>query len=368
MMIQLNDFASLFQLFAGINLAFIAVNYFDDYTNIIANKIFQIDLFVKENFDHLLSEIKKKTASLGDLNLNKLNFVSQTNELQRMGENHVTSLLKKSEEVRVKATKECYFKTFSSTCLWSFLFCCFIMFLSGYEKINKTYINKGNIQESVFLLSLLSVAFFIACWSVGDSQNKYIRNWLCRLSHVLLICVLSFFISSIISLLINIHEFLDKYYVYLILLAILIPCINFIFFIIPTFYKVSKIKKETREYISNFKKSELEEYIKKVYAIFMVKKWELDVKDSELSFESKVTHCDDMHINQELMLHLNSQDPSDLSVEIHSKGGKKIGEIAKGDISKLIEENNTLRFTKCQLISITLIKENEALIKFSVSS
>lgn len=367
MMIQLNDFASLFQLFAGINLAFIAVNYFDDYTNIIANKIFQIDLFVKENFDHLLSEIKKMTDSLGNLNLNGLNFVSQTNQLQRIGENHVTSLQKKSEEVRDEATKECYFKTFSSTCLWSFLFCCFIMLLSGYEKVNETYINKGNIQESVFLLSLLSVAFFIMCWA-GDMQNEHIRNWLCRLSHVLLICVLSFFISTITSHIINIHEFLDKYYIYLILLAILIPCINFIFFIIPTFYKVSKIKKETRKYISNFGKSELEKYKKDVHAILKVKEWKLDVKDSELSFESKVTPCDDMHINQELTLHLNSQDPSDLSVEIHSKGGKKIGEIAKGDISKLIEENNTLRFTKCQLISITLIKENEALIKFSVSS
>ena len=286
-MIQLSNFSSLFELLAGINLAFIAVNYLNDYSNILAQKVFQIEVFIKDNFDNVLEKINGLRNSVLGLDFNDEKCAHTASKLARDGENHIASLEERSKVVTDEALGKCYFKTFSSTCLWSFLFCCFVLFASGYESINRSYINDLNIQKTILFFSLFSYIFFILCWGYGDTKKKLLNKIINKLSYVLIACSVSFLLSIIIAVSTDLHVMCNNYFIYLILLPILAPCINFIISICPTFYRISVIKRDTRTYISAFQLRELVEYEKDVEAILRAKKWNFDTTDTNI-FEFEI--------------------------------------------------------------------------------
>ncbi len=362
-MISLSNFSSLFELFAGINLAFIAVNYLNDYTNILANKIFQIETFIEDNFKELLDRIKELNQQLQGVNYKEEKYVLQASKLARKGETHIASLEKKSDDTGNDAIERCCFKTFSSTCLWSFLFCCFVLFISGYESVDRTYINILNIQETIIVFSVFSLIFFIFCWIFSGTEIKLLGNFIHRLSYVLSLCVSFFIISIIISLNIELEDISNKYSVYLILLPILIPCVNFIFSICPTFYRVNSIKSETRKFINSFKDKEIKEFEEDVTAILKLKEWNLDIEEKrEITFEIRgirhsghqgLKRIESLIINEELILILEPDNPYDSNaIVITTKDGTKIGYVPKELTSELKNIGGNLKPYKCLIFSI----------------
>lgn len=367
-MIGLSSFSSLFELFAGINLAFIAVNYLNDYTNILANKIFQINIFIKENFRNVLNRIKELNQQLQGVSYNEEKFAFQATKLVRTGETYIALLEKKSEYSENDAMKKCHFKTFSSTCLWSFLFCCFILFISGYESVNRLYINDLNIQETVIIFSIFSCIFFIVCWIFSGTRFKLLGNFIHRLSYVLCLCICLFLISVIISLNIEMGDIISQYSFYLVLLPILIPCINFIFSICPTFYKVNLIKSETKKFINEFKDKEVRKFEEDVNAILKVKEWNFDLEEKkEIIFEIKgVRHIghqglkrvESLIINEELNLSLEPTNPYDAdAIIVKTIDNIKIGYVPKELTSKFKDIYGQLKPNKSLTTSINYSRD-----------
>lgn len=361
-MISLSNFSSLFELFAGINLAFIAVNYLNDYTNILANKVFQINIFIEDNFRNVLNRIKQLNQQLQGVNYKEEKYVIQASKLARTGETHIASLEKKSNDTGNDAMKKIHFKTFSSTCLWSFLFCCFILFISGYESVNRVYINDLNIQETVIIFSGFSFIYFTICWIFSNTKRKILGNFIYKLSYVLSLCVSLFLISIIISLIMDLAD-ISKYSIYLILLPILIPCINFIFSICPTFYRVNSIKNETKKFINKFKDNELKKFEEDVSAILKLKEWDLDIEEkNEISFEIKGTRhighqglkrIESLIINEELTLVLEPTNPYDANaIFVKTKDNIKIGYVPKELTFQFKNMNGQLKPNKSLTSSI----------------
>lgn len=369
-MIQLSNFSSLFELLAGINLAFIAVNYLNDYSNILAKKVFQIEFFIKNSFEGILEKINELTEKVVGVNFQDEKCSHTANKLTRDGENHIASLMKKSEETTAEALKKCYFKTFSSTCLWSFLFCCLVLFISGYESINRNYINDLNIQKTILLFSLFSYVFFTFCWTCSNTKIKFLNKIINKLSYVLVVCLAFFLLSVIISININIDTICNNYFIYLILLPILTPCVNFIFSICPTFYKISIIKRETVKYINEFQNKEVLEFERNVDAILKAKEWNFDIIDThttDFEFEIRgLRHVEPngldriklLVVNEELELESEETNPFDANaIAIKTKDGIRIGYVPKEFTAKFKDENKKFKIIHCFTSSINYSSE-----------
>lgn len=369
-MIQISDFSSLFELLATINLAFIAVNYLNDYSNILANKVFQIEMFINNSFGEVLSKISELNQKISNLNFQNQNLSNQLNEVTRRGENYIRSLTDKSKETSNEAFQRCYFKNFSSTCLWSFLFCCLVLFISGYESINRIYINAINIHETILFFSLLSYLYFILCWSCSDTKIKFIAKLINKLSYVLIACVVSFVVSIILSLLINLDSICNDYFIYLILLPILTPCVNFIFTICPTFYKINRIKQETTKSINEFYQKEVSVHEKEVDTILQAQEWNLDIvetNNSQFEFDLRgVRHIGSKGLarmellvaNESLKLTAEIDNPFDANaIAIFTQDDIRIGYVPKELTTKFKNENKTLKNTESFTSSINYTSE-----------
>lgn len=362
-MIHLSNFSTLFELFAGINLAFIAVNYLNDYANILANKIFQINIFIESNFKDVLNRINELNQQLNGVSYKEEKYALKASKLSRTGETHIASLESKSQEAEKDAMKKCHFKTFSSTCLWSFLFCFFVLFISGYESENRTYISGLNIQEAIIIFSLFSLIFFIICWGFSNTKNERLKKLIYRLSYVLMVCVICFIISLIISLSIDMKHIMNEYFIYLVIFPVLIPCVNFIFFIWPTFYKINAIKHDIREYIDNFKKQEVKNFEEDVNAILKLKEWNLDIMETnEISFEIKgirhigsegLERIESLVANEELTLIQEFTNPYDANaIAIKTKDNIRIGYVPKELTSKFKNNDGGLKANQCSTSTI----------------
>lgn len=378
-MIQLSNFSSLFELLAGINLAFIAVNYLNDYSNILAKRVFQIETFVDSNFKDILEKVKELNGKISGLNFQDEKYAHKAGGLTRLAENHIVSLENKSQETTKEALRKCYFKTFSSTCLWSFIFCCLILLISGYESINRTYINDFNIQETVIFFSLFSYIFFLLCWTFSNTKIKFLNNLINKLSWVLPLCVSTFILSLIISICINLDPVYNRYFIYLVLLPILTPCINFIFSVVPTFIKIGAIKRETIKYIKGFSENEVSEFEKDVDAILRAKEWNFDIVNTDnkdFEFEIRgvrhigaagLTRMETLIVKEKLELVEEKSNPFDANaIAIMTIDKVRVGYVPKEHTSKFRDKKGKLRSTDCFTSSINYSSEKGYNIKVIV--
>lgn len=246
-MTNLNDFSSLFELLAGINLAFIAVNYVNNYTNVIANSVFRIEEFFQEHFSELIREIESVKNFIDGAD--KTKYDQNRERLVREGERYIKMLLDKSDEMKQQAIEDCYFRSFSSTCLWSFVFCFLALLISGFQSNSKIGVYQVYMLDFLLLFALLSLIYFIFCWIFNETKIRVIKKWTHRLSWSLRACLLAMVISLFFLSLGSPTTFMDEHlgvnYLLLPIVYILVPTVNFCFYILPIFTKVSKIKKST---------------------------------------------------------------------------------------------------------------------------
>lgn len=240
----INDFSSLLQLAAGLNAAYIAVDYSTrGYTQILSNKLFEFPRAIDRSFqkcEKILCE--KETLN----NLNPLEIVTGKSTSVNIEEykRNFEILEKKINEEKVKLKSqieiECEAKHFSFLSLCMFLFCTTSLFLGGLEKDFK------NLAQLFFcMLGSFLLIFIFVGWTRSAEKIKAVNtvNY-SKLSHAIFVFLFSFILSLVLIFFIN--EFLYDVKRWLLLLGLnvfylrisflifftLFPFVNFVVFLL----------------------------------------------------------------------------------------------------------------------------------------
>lgn len=233
---DLANLTPLIELAAGLNIAFVAVEVAKGYTSILLNKVFNFNDVIEDDFSKLESSITFNQKSLELIEPTDIPNIGNTNttieETKRNYEKSLKEVTKEKKRLLDWAQSNCEFKCFSGLSLMMFLYCCFLLFLSawGYTYaigiscfLTAIYCVWSYISNKGFQCCNLkwSIGFFVIITAIAFPFIWVGKNWTC--------------------------SFLDSIQPYIVIVAVLLPFINFIVFYFMIMYKVRKMKDEVHE-------------------------------------------------------------------------------------------------------------------------
>lgn len=240
----INDFSSLLQLAAGLNAAYIAVDYSTKgYTQILSNKLFEFPRAIDRSFE-TCEKILCEKETLNNLNPLEVSSGKSTSvkieEYKRKFEILEKKINEEKVALKTQIEIECEAKHFSFLSLCMFLFCTTSLFLGGLEKDFK------NLAQLFFcILGFLLLIFIVVGWTRKADKIRAVKflNY-SKLGHAIFVFVFSFFLSFIFILIINENLVIVKEYlllfkfnifylrIYSIIAFTLFPFINFVVFLL----------------------------------------------------------------------------------------------------------------------------------------
>jgi hypothetical protein len=239
---SISNFGSLFELMAAINIAFVAVEYTKSYTNILSKKVFKLHDLIASEFKNLKSIIVDRNSidTITELKINEQSASVEIEKCKRESEKLKAEIETIEKDLLSSVDKQCEFKNFSNSCLWSFLYCIVALFLSGMENV----FIENTLVSFLFILLCISILYFSCGWIFGEKENGFIKNYFIRLSFVIGLFVFTFLVAVIFAHLMAMTIFIDRYKNYLILFSAVIPFVNFIAYFSITLKKIKCIKKD----------------------------------------------------------------------------------------------------------------------------
>jgi hypothetical protein len=241
---------------AAINIAFVAVEYTKSYTNILSKKVFKLPDLIESEFEKLMSIIIDRNSidTITELKINERSAAVEIEKCKRESERLKAEIEDRKAKLLSSADKQCEFRTFSNSCLWSFLYCVVALFLSGIES---AYIENVWIS-SLFMLSCISVLYFVCGWILGEKDIDFIKKYFVRLSFVIGSFIFALAVAFVLGHLIAETTFVCQYKNYLAPFSAIIPFVNFIAYFSITYWKIKRAKKDIHT-----QKSELDAKCKK---------------------------------------------------------------------------------------------------------
>lgn len=167
---MISEFTSIFELAAGLNAAFVVVEYSRSFSKQLYENAFKFD-------SHIDNEICTPQELIDEETLQGLESV-------KCGENETGKLIEKirrdkeklndfitQERTSLKATAKtaCELRSHSGLSLLNFIFCLFVLLLSPFEAFHPTI-----TQYLVILVSLSILVAQIICWIEDASNNNRI--------------------------------------------------------------------------------------------------------------------------------------------------------------------------------------------------
>lgn len=240
---MINDFSSLLQLAATLNIALVAVEYARIFTNTVIENIFKFRTYVEISFKQCYKflidkEIIQNITPVvieGKSTWKRIEGLKRENELLRK------NIEDTQKEYEKKVISTCKSKSLSSLSLWFFFYCVIFLFLGGVENVASI-----NIHYLGFYLSLMSLLFLILAWTIGESKRPFKWFDTLRLKH----CIVYFITAIIISLIISYFYkpiFIESYWNIILPISTIIPFVNFFGFLMITYKKFKKVKNEISE-------------------------------------------------------------------------------------------------------------------------
>ena len=110
---SLSDFTSMFEVAVALNFTFVAVEYANSYTNMLAKHVYKLHEKIKLLFVDLKNTVNKESIySLKGNNVDGINTITKVQELQR----DYTTLQKDTENEKKmlldEVNEKCHFKSF----------------------------------------------------------------------------------------------------------------------------------------------------------------------------------------------------------------------------------------------------------------
>lgn len=231
---EISNFSSLLELAAGLNAAYIAVDYsINGYTHILSDKLFEFPDYIKKSFqnsDAILCE-KKSLESLKSIDINGKNIGLNIEKTIRDFEIIENEIEEAKYALNIEIKKDCESKNFSSLSLVMFLFCLVSLFLGGFD-IHTRFLNLLNTYLGIFLL------FFVFIGWTRNSDKIHFTKFFnySKLSHSIIFFVVSFIISIIITFLtketLKIQPYFTSLMSWVNIFIVLLPFLNFIIFLL----------------------------------------------------------------------------------------------------------------------------------------
>lgn len=185
----LQDFSSLIQLAAGLNIAFVAVEVSKSYTSILSERIFNVQEILMERFGELKKMISLNMVSIESLKPTVIDGVGTNSSIEsakRDCEKLLERMNGEEDSIYGKINERCIFKSFSGLSLMMFLFCCTVLFMIPFQ---------NHICNFIFTL-LVSV--YVAVGWMCDDARIYNRLLLVIVTYMALLAA-----SVILSLLMD---------------------------------------------------------------------------------------------------------------------------------------------------------------------
>lgn len=234
---ELSDFLTLIQLAAGLNIAFVAVEVSQGYARILSRKVFNIDQLLYTAFQKIKSTISVNRTTLDSTSSTDVDGISTTNKIEEVKREY-EKLEKKIEEIRTQIMKDsdlkCNFKCFSGLSLMMFFFCCTLLFLAPFNAISLA-----------FLITSLILIYSIGGWFFDESR------WFFNLKFV----IAEFIVGSIICVILwlcirncdGYKSFIESFNDTTIIVAALLPFVNFIAFFLKMIWRVRNIRNDINQ-------------------------------------------------------------------------------------------------------------------------
>lgn len=168
---MISDFTSIFELAAGLNAAFVAVEYSRSFSKQLYENAFKFDSYIEKEIctpRNLIDEETLKgleSVKCGDGDTGQL-----IEKIRRDEEKLEKYIAKKREVLKAKAKTTCELRTHSGLSLLNFLFCLFVLFLTPFEKVHPTM-----TQYLVLSVSLFIVIAQTICWINDARANEKLR-------------------------------------------------------------------------------------------------------------------------------------------------------------------------------------------------
>ena len=234
---ELSDFLTLIQLAAGLNIAFVAVEASRGYTRILSGNVFNIKQLLDAAFENIKYTISENRKALDSTSSTEVDGKSTTNKIEEVKREY-EKLEKKIEDVitNIKNTSDlkCNFKCFSGLSLMMFFFCFTLLFLNPFKVISL-----------VFLITLLILIYSIIGWIFDESR------FFCSLKFVIFEFVCGVIICVILWLCIRdcvgYKSFVESFNDVNIIIAALLPFVNFIAFFLKMVWRVRNIKNDIEQ-------------------------------------------------------------------------------------------------------------------------
>ncbi len=245
---EISNFSSLLELAAGLNAAYIAVDYsINGYTHVLSDKLFEFPEYIKNSFqksETILCE-KKSLESLKEIEINGFSTRFKIEKTIRGFEKLENEIEATKSKLNDEIRKDCESKNFSSLSLVMFLFCLVSLFLGGFDTHTR-FLNILNTYLGIFILIFAAIG-----WTRNSNKIQFAKvlNF-SKLSHSIIFFVISFIISVVITfftkeslkLLPHFNSFISWINIFIVLL----PFLNFIVFLLLIRNKgksiISKIK------------------------------------------------------------------------------------------------------------------------------
>lgn len=250
---ELADFLTLIQLAAGLNIVFVAVEVSQGYTRILSDKVFNTKQLLDKAFKKLTSTISVNSTTLNNIHSTDVDGKStntKIEEVKREYEKLQKTIEEDTEKIKENTDMKCNFRCFSGLSLMTFLFCCTLIFLSPF-----------NNPKLVCLITLFFLIYSCGGWFLDESPLY------CKLKFVILEYVIGLSVSLGLWLLIrnwvDFTHFMQSADSAIIIVAALLPFVNFIAFFLKMIRRVTGIRKEIDE-----KQKSLEKEIERINTKF----------------------------------------------------------------------------------------------------
>jgi len=246
---NLSNFTSMFEVAVALNFTFVAVEYANSYTNLLAKHVYKLHDKIEQLFIDLTSTVNEESInSLKGNNLDGSNTITKVQELQR----DYNTLQKETDNEKKTLLDEvndkCHFKSFAFVSLYMALYSISALMFAGF---NGEKYHLIDLFWAVFsILSFVFVAIYIAMVKFNFFQ-KHTMSLLVSIYSFLIIILFSWILTSYIFNDIFYKLPLWSEYAYWIFpITALFPFANFVVFTLIMKRRAASLYKKSRDKIN----------------------------------------------------------------------------------------------------------------------
>ena len=239
---ELSSFSSLFELAAGLNAAFIAVDYASEFSTLMSEKVLKIKPQINDGFKNALKGLidKETLDSLPDTRCGDSSTGVIIESIKRKRERLLQSTADRQKKLESEVGEVVSLRCHSSLSFVNFLFCFIMLFISTIPAEGKVF-SDGFIVSCTFIVLLLQ----LSVWIWGEKKMFFLAS----IKNVFFIMLGVALFCGVLSLLVyqsclDLPEFVSVIGMYI---AAFLPYLGFLVFSFLLLIRLRTIRKSLQD-------------------------------------------------------------------------------------------------------------------------